>query len=155
MRTMVDIEVVLDEKYRDPKVNILTSEKTELVENIIEAVENVSESGFLPILGQKGDDTELVSQRDVIRAYTDGRKIMLHTENGLYSVNKSLTAMEGILNPKRFIRISQSEIVNLYKVKCFDVNSAGTIGIEFYNGTKSWASRSRVKAVKDLLKEYL
>ncbi len=154
MRSMVDIEVVLDEKYREPKVNILTSAKTELVENIIEAVENVSESGFLPILGQKGDDTELVSQRDVIRAYTDGRKIMLHTENGLYSVNKSLTAMEGMLNPKRFIRISQSEIVNLYKVKCFDVNSAGTIGIEFYNGTKSWASRSRVKAVKDLLKEY-
>ena len=59
--------------------------------------------------------------------------------------------MEELLNSKRFIRISQSEIINLYKVKHFDINIAGTIGIEFDDGTKSWASRSRVKAIKDML----
>ncbi len=77
---------------------------------------------------------------------------MIQTDAGHYAVKKSLTALEEDLNPKRFLRISQSEIVNLYKVRCFDINIAGTIGIEFDNGTKSWAARSRVKALKKLLK---
>lgn len=69
----------------------------------------------------------------------------------MYTVKKTISAMEELLNVNRFIRISQSEIINLYKVKCFDINIAGTIGIEFDDGTKSWVSRSRVKAIKNML----
>ncbi len=153
MRNMVDIDVVIDENYVDPKVTIQTKEKTEQVENIIYAIENVSESDF-PIIPAyvNGEGLEFVSQRDIIRAYTHGRRVMLQTEENEYSVRKTLSGLEEMLNSKRFVRISQSEIVNLYKVKRFDVNIAGTVGIEFENGLKSWASRSRVKAIKEILR---
>lgn len=59
-----------------------------------------------------------------------------------------------MLNEKRFIRISQSEIVNLYKVKRFEFSTVETIGIEFENGIKSWVSRSRIKKIKEMIKEY-
>ena len=38
VKTMVDIEVVIDKKYIDPKVMVLTKEKNQQVENIIYAI---------------------------------------------------------------------------------------------------------------------
>lgn len=94
----------------------------------------------------------LVSQRDIIRVYTQDRKVIVHTQDKSYISRKPLSRVEEILNPNRFIRISQSEIINLHKVKSFDINMAGTIGVEFDDGTKSWVARSRVKSIKNLLK---
>lgn len=154
MRNMVDIDVVLDEKYVEPKVTIQTKEKNEQVENIIYAIENASGNDFPAIPAHSDEERiEILSQRDIVRAYTQGRKVIVQTETGKYTVRRTLSGLEEDLNPKRFLRISQSEIVNLNKVKCFDINIVGTIGIEFDNGGKSWASRSRVKAIKAMLNE--
>ena len=78
---------------------------------------------------------------------------MIQTENEAYTVKRTLAGLEDVLNASRFLRISQSEIINLYKVKSFDFNLAGTIGVEFDCGIKSWVSRSRVKQIKALLKQ--
>ncbi len=64
---------------------------------------------------------------------------------------KTLSGLEEILNSERFFRISQSEIVNLYKVKGFDMSVSGTVGVEFDNGNRSWVARSRVKLIKEKL----
>ncbi len=152
MKNMVDINVVLDARFADPKVAIYTKEKTKQIENIIYAIENASDNDFPLIPANSEEGIEFISQRDIIRAFTHGRKVMLRTEDGTFTAKKNLTGLEEDLNPTRFIRISQSEIINIYKVKRFDINIAGTIGVEFDNGEKSWASRSRVKALKALLK---
>ena len=153
MRNMVDIDVVIDERFVDPKITIHTKEKSKQVENIIYAIESVSESDFPFITANGEEGPEFLSQRDIIRAYTQGRKVLVQTDGGTYTVRKNLSGLEEDLNPSRFIRISQSEIVNIYKVKRFDINIAGTIGVEFENGTKSWASRSCVRAIKEMLKK--
>ncbi|MCR5799857.1 MAG: LytTR family transcriptional regulator DNA-binding domain-containing protein [Lachnospiraceae bacterium] len=153
MKNMVEIEVVLDERYTDPYVTIKTRSNTQQVENIICAIEDASHSDFPQIAAIKDDAVIFVSQRDIIRVHTEGRKIVLQTEDEVYTVKRTLTGLEDVLNPTRFLRISQSEIINIYKVKCFDLNLAGTIGIEFDCGIKSWASRSRVKQIKALLKQ--
>ncbi|MCR5684319.1 MAG: LytTR family transcriptional regulator [Lachnospiraceae bacterium] len=152
MKSMVDIEVAIDEKYTDPKVTILTREKSGLVESIINAIENVSENEFPLIPAYTEGEMEFVSQRDIVRVYIQDRKCILQTDEGLFTVRKNLSRLEEDLNPSRFVRISQSEIINIYKVKRFDINIAGTIGVEFENGTKTWASRSCVKTLKALLK---
>lgn len=149
---MVDIKVAIDEKYVDPKVIILTRKKTGLVESIINAIENVSENEFPLIPAYIEGEMEFVSQRDIVRVYIQDRKCILQTDEGLFTVRKNLSRLEEDLNPSRFVRISQSEIINIYKVKRFDINIAGTIGVEFENGTKTWASRSCVKTLKALLK---
>ncbi len=151
MRNMVEIEVVLDEQYVDPRVTIKTRENTKQVENIIYAIENASDSDFPQIAANLDDKLVFVSQRDIVRVHTEGRKVVVQTEDVSYTVRKTLTGMEDILNPTRFLRISQSEIINIYKVKSFDFNMAGTIGVEFDCGIKTWASRSRVKQLKNLL----
>ena len=153
MKRMVDIEVILDEECRDPKVTIRTHARTEQVESIIEAIESASDKEFPPVVGYSEGKIELLSQRDIIRVYTHARKVMILTEVGEYSSDRTMQGLEEILNPDRFVRISQSEIMNIYKVKAFEFDKAGTIGIEFENGVKTWASRSRVKAIKEMLRE--
>lgn len=153
MKDMVEIEVVLDERYTDPLVTIRTKSNTQQVENIICAIEDVSHSDFPQIAAVKDDSVVFVSQRDIVRVHTEGRKLLIQTETEAYTVKRTLAGLEDVLNASRFLRISQSEIINLYKVKSFDFNLAGTIGVEFDCGIKSWVSRSRVKQIKALLKQ--
>ncbi len=155
MKDMVEIEVVLDERYIDPFVTIRTRSNTKEVENIICAIEDASRSDFPQIAATKDEAVVFVSQRDIVRVHTEGRRIVIQTEDEVYTVKRTLAGLEDVLNPARFVRISQSEIINLYKVKSFDFNLAGTIGVEFDCGIKSWVSRSRVKQIKALLKQYI
>lgn len=152
MKKNIEIEVIFDDKYIEPKVTIMARAGDTQVENIINAIENASESDYPQIAANLDSRMMFISQRDIVRVYVEGRKVILQTKDEKYSVKKSLGTLEEELNPSRFLRISQSEIINLHKVKCFDFNRAGTIGVEFEGGGKSWASRSRVKAIKQMFK---
>ena len=151
MKDMVEIEVILDEQYADPRVTIKTRANTPQVENIIIAIENASNSDFPHIAVTKDNNLIFVSQRDIVRVHTEGRKVILETEDDAYTVRGTLTGLEDVLNRSRFLRISQSEIINLFKVRHFDFNLSGTIGVEFDCGVRTWASRSRVKQIKELM----
>ena len=151
MKDMVEIEVILDEQYVDPRVTIKTRANTPQVENIIIALENAPNSDFPQIAVTKDNNLIFVSQRDIVRVHTEGRKVILETEDDAYTVRGTLTGLEDVLNRSRFLRISQSEIINLFKVRHFDFNLSGTIGVEFDCGVRTWASRSRVKQIKELM----
>jgi DNA-binding LytR/AlgR family response regulator len=152
MNNTVDIEFVPDKNCIDPNVIIRAREKTKLVENIIHAVENVSEEQFSSIPAYDGAEVTLISQRDIIRAHSHEHKVIVQTETGSYLVKKTLIALEEIMDPKRFLRISHSELVNLYKIKSFDLNIRGSIAIHFENGDTSWASRRYLKSIREFLK---
>lgn len=152
MNNAVDIDFVLDEKYIDPNVTIRAREKTQLVNNIIQAVENVSEKSFLSIPAYEGEEIRLLSQRDIIRARSHDHNVIVQTAKDSYLVKKTLISLEEMLDPARFLRISHSEIINLYKVKSFDLNVKGAIAILFDNGVKTWVSRRYLKTIREFLK---
>ena len=152
MRNGIDIDVILDSNYVDPKITIHTKERTEEIDAIIEAIEAASENEYPRIPVSQDDRVLLLPQREIIRVHTQGRKLEIETDKGSYMVGRTLSSLEGVLNEDRFIRISQSEIINLYKVKHFEFGVVGTVGIEFENGVKTWAARSRVKAIKKALR---
>ena len=152
MRNGIDIDVILDSNYVDPKIMIHTKERTEEIDAIIEAIEAASENEYPRIPVSQDDRVILLPQREIIRVHTQGRKLEIETDKGSYMVGRTLSSLEEVLNEDRFIRISQSEIINLYKVKHFEFGVVGTVGIEFENGVKTWAARSRVKAIKKALR---
>jgi len=119
--------------------------------SIVDAIENVAENEYPILAGYVDNNAYFIFQRDIIRAHIESRKVILETEEGTYNVRKSLVALENILNPTRFVRISQSEIINIYKVERFEFDIAGTIGVVFENGEKTWVSRSRVSNLKDII----
>ncbi len=152
MADMVDINVIIDENYIDPKIDIYTKSETEQVENIINAIENVSRNSYPPIAAHENGVLKIISQRDIYRIRTENRDIILDTADNSYVVKGTLSRFEEQLDKERFFRISQSEIINLYKVSSFDFNLSGTVGVLFDNGRRSYVARRCVKSLRDKLK---
>ncbi|MDE7359910.1 MAG: LytTR family transcriptional regulator, partial [Lachnospiraceae bacterium] len=55
------------------------------------------------------------------------------------------------LNPSHFVRISNSESINLNKGKNVDLSFSGTIYVELTNGTTTYVSRRYVSKIKKIL----
>ena len=149
----VNVEVITDDKYVEPKVIIYTKERNEQIEKIISAIENISDDALQGISGKRDGMVGIIQQKDIIRARTEGRRILIDTDEGSYVVKYSISSLEEKLDEERFFRISQSEIINLYRVKHFDVSIAGTVVVEFDNGEQTYVARRFVKNLKDRLKQ--
>ncbi|MCI9402351.1 MAG: LytTR family transcriptional regulator [Oscillospiraceae bacterium] len=59
--------------------------------------------------------------------------------------------VEGKLDRHTFVRISNSEIINLKKVTALDLTLSGTIKMTLQGGTVCWVSRRYVKKIKEAL----
>ena len=149
---MVDINVILDDRFEEPLVNIYTKIQTEQVDNIICAIEDAVRNKYPPIPVMVDGKLQFISQRMVYRIRTDGRKVSMDTEKGTFAVKGTIARFEEELDAERFFRISQSEIINLYKVSFFDFSANGTIGVEFENGERSWVARRCVKPLRKKLR---
>ena len=152
MENMVDIKVVIDDKFVDPMVEIYTKSETEQVGKIIYAIENVSMMSYPLVAAYENGILKLISQRDIYCIRTEGRDVILDTEDSSYIVKGTISNFEEELDAERFFRISQSEIINLYKVNTFDFNLAGTVGVLFDNGRKSYVARRCIKPLREKLK---
>lgn len=151
MKDIIEIEIILDQAYKEPKVAIYTDRRTRETEQIIYAIENVRMASAPPILGEKDKLIVPVLQMDIFRAVVEHRITRLYCLDGEYLVRKKLSELETVFDPVRFVRISQSEIINLRRVKGFDLSIVGTIGVEFDDGSRSWVARRFVRQIRQRL----
>ena len=77
--------------------------------------------------------------------------MLAQAESGVYTVRRRLYELEEQFAPRRFARISHSEIVNLRKVTALDLTLTGTIRVTLSDGTVCWASRRYVRRIKEVL----
>ena len=77
--------------------------------------------------GFRGDTLEILEQSDIVRLYAAAGKVYATTDNGEYTLRLRLYELEERLSKDRFVSISNSEIINLRKVKNFDLSFTGTI----------------------------
>lgn len=141
-------EIIIDDKYSEPKVVIYTNKRTEKIDNLISAINNL-ESNDIYVNAYDGNKLVLIKETDIIRIARIGRQVILETKDNKYVLKKTLIQLEEELDNSKFIRISQSEIINAYKVKSLNFSFTGTIIIEFNNGLQSNVSRRNVKYVKE------
>ena len=144
----MEVEIKLDSTYTETKVIILTADMNEEVRII---AKNLSENIPDIITGIKNGKVEMLEENDLIQVYANGGKVFAVTNKGEYALRKRLYEMEERLNQKQFVRISNSEVINLKKVEKFDLNFAGTICVRLSNGTVTYVSRRYVKKIKKLL----
>ena len=103
------------------------------------------------LVGFREGILEVLDQQEVIRIYTIAGKVFAATENREYQLRFRLYELEERLEPTFFVRISNSEIINLRKVKGFDLRLSGTICVSLLDGTVSYVSRRYVAKIKKLL----
>lgn len=73
------------------------------------------------------------------------------TDKGEYVLRLRLYELEKRLSSCQFVRISNSEIINLKKVSHFDLSFTGTICVKLSNNTTTYVSRRYVSKVKKIL----
>lgn len=144
----MQVEVKIDGEYPEPKVIILTASMTEEVNALV-----VKLSGHTPqvISGCRGDKIEVIDPAELIRIYAGSGKVYAVTEKGTYVLRLRLYEAEQRLPPHRFVRISNSEIINLKKVQNFDLSFTGTICVKLCSGDVTYVSRRYVSKIKDIL----
>jgi DNA-binding LytR/AlgR family response regulator len=151
MSDLPDIKLIIDEAFEKLTVIIKNRENNEDVEGVINAIQSYANNQKPMIQAYFKGSVVMLPQRKIFRIYIVNRKILIQTSERLYEVRKNLRDLEEMLDPESFIRISQSEILNIKRVKNFDFSSTGTIEVELENGEKTYVSRRRVKEIKAAL----
>lgn len=144
----MQLEVKIDSSCIEPKVIILTASMTEDV-NII--LNKLSDQAPPIISGSKDNKIEVIEQADLIRIYASSGKVFAVTHKGEYALRLRLYEIEERLPPHQFVRISNSEIIDLKNVNNFDLSFTGTICVKLANGTITYVSRRYVSKLKKIL----
>ena len=161
---IMQVEIKLDGSYTDPKAIILTASMTEEVSS---AVKKLSEEPPPLLLGYKGEMIEILEENDLIQIvlfqylnqdrndliqmYANSGKVFVVTQQGEYVLRLRLYELEKRLPANQFVRISNSEIINLKKVDHFDLSFTGTICVQLINDAITYVSRRYVSKLKKIL----
>ena len=144
----MQVEVKIDKSVAKPRVIIVTSEITEEINAL---VQTLSESGPRMIAGFRDDTVTVLDEKDILRIYAANGRVYAVLPSGEYVIRLRLYEAEERLKPFRFVRISNSEIINLKKVGSFDLSFAGTICVTLSDGSKTYVSRRYVTKIKEVL----
>lgn len=144
----MEVEIKIDSSYTEPKIIIMAASMTEDINSI---VKKISEETSLIISGSRNDKIEVLEQSELIRIYAGGGRVFAVTDKGEYVLRLRLYELEKRLSSCQFVRISNSEIINLKKVSHFDLSFTGTICVKLSNNTTTYVSRRYVSKVKKIL----
>lgn len=136
---------VFVDKTQEERIDIYIKEKRQLVEDI----ENlISEENIL--LCYKNSEIYKVSFSEIILLAVENEKVAVFTEKDKFFIKERLYMAEEKLSSD-FIRLNQSAIGNIRKIRKFDCSVSGTLKVTFTNGLTDYVSRRQVKAVRERL----
>lgn len=144
----MQLEIQIDPDCTEPKVILRTSAMTEEVTRILS---KLSDQPPQILSGVRQEKLEVIDQEDLIRVYANAGKVFAVTGKGEYTIRLRLYELEQRLNPSQFVRISNSEIINIRRVSSFDLGYTGTICVALQNGDVTYVSRRYVARIKKLL----
>lgn len=144
----MQVEVKIDSSCTEPKVVIFTAAVTEEVSALLN---KLSRRPPRIISGSREGKIEVIRPGDLIRVYAGGGKVFAVTHKGEYTLRRRLYEIEERLRGRGFVRISNSEIINLEKVNNFDLSFTGTICVKLADGATTYVSKRYVSKLKKIL----
>jgi DNA-binding LytR/AlgR family response regulator len=142
---MMRVEIKIDTSCSETKVTIYANEMTEEISAL---VRKISENTPSVLVGFRDDNITVLDNKKVVRFYSADQKVYAVTANGEYIMRLRLYELEQRLNSVEFVRISNSEIINLKEVEGFDMSFSGTICVKLRDDSVSYVSRRYVSKIK-------
>lgn len=142
------VEIRLDENCLETKVLIVTKKMTDEITALMQRLSEETPQG---IVGFDGDVVHILEPTDIVRIYATVGKVFAVTDKKEFVLRLRLYEIEERLGSKGFVRISNSEIINIKKAKKFDLSTVGTICVSLSNGNVSFVSRRYVTQIKKTL----
>ena len=133
------------EKDHDEEVLIYSHERNQLVIDI----ENLVESSGISITGFDEGEIIKINPLDVCCFISEGNKVYALIKNKKYQIKYHLYQLEEQDFNKHFIKINQSCIANIKKIKKFESTIGGALKVVFVNDYVDFISRRELKNVKE------
>ena len=144
----MQIEIKIDENCTEPKITIVTNKVTDEVNEIMKKLAGEQTQ---MIAGFKDEQVTVLETNQIYRIYASNGRVYAETELQKFVIRLRLYEVEQRLANNSFVRISNSEIINIKKVRGFDLSFTGTICVSLSNGTVTYVSRRYVTKIKQLL----
>lgn len=155
MKTDMKLTVEIDPSVTEPEVIIREREETALVSRIVSLIQQYTQQEQPSITVYQSTTRSSIEQLEIIRVYTQERKLVIWTKDGAYYAKSTLRELEETLDEEWFVRISRYEIINLNWVTGFDLTVRGTIKVLLEDGSSAWVSRRYVRTVEQRLESTL
>lgn len=134
------------DKNHEEEVIIYAHEKSDLIKEIEELV---CENNF-DIIGFSDKEGVKLNLNEIYCFTVESNKLYAMCEKEKFLVKTRLYKIEENLN-ENFVKINQSCIANIRKIKKFDASISGTLTVTFKNNYVDYVSRRNVKKVKERL----
>ncbi len=135
---------VFIEPEREEEIIIYARERNRLVEKIEELIMNERDE----LLGYGERDIVRLDSKDVICFTVDDGKVYAITRGERLFVKQRLYQLEERFSLE-FIKINQSCLVRVDKIKRFDSSIGGSLMVTLEGGYRDYVSRRQLKAVKE------
>lgn len=145
----MEVELKIEPGQQEPKVIVTAGSQTPELLKLIEDLKNYA---LAPIAVWNGEERKQLPQAEFLRFYTEDKGVMAQTVDKIYAVHMRLYELEEKLNQMQFVRISNSEIINLSCITAVDLSITGTICMTLDAQVKTYVSRRYVKRIKEILK---
>lgn len=144
----MDIEIKVDESAEKTKIIIITQQMNEDIGNLISLL---SQNQTHILCGYKDGILKILDPSQIFKIYSENKKVYADTEIGKYLIKMPIYQIVEVLDHRKFVRISSSEIINLDKAAHFDLNHVGTICVKLDSGDTAFVSRRYVSGIKKIL----
>lgn len=150
MKTEIKIE-----NCDSPFCVIHTTEKNENILKIAEKISMINPDGKSVILnGWDGDYCIQLKPADIYKVFSQNKKVYVQTEKETLLLKMRLYEFEELTENcgwNRFIRISNTDIVNFDNVSKFDMSLSGVIRVNLKNGEFAIVSRRYMNKIRSEL----
>ena len=134
------------------KIEVNAPELTDDIQKILNNLSRITKWKE-EIIATKDNEIFLIKLSEIFYIYSDEKNNFIKTSNGTYKIKDRLYELEDNLDENKFIRISNSCIINIDKTKCFDVSQIGSLFAKMEDDTKQEVSKRRIKNVMKFLNE--
>ncbi len=101
------------------------------------------------IAGRREDQQFYIDVKEIIFIESMGHDVLIHATDGIYNSGDRLKALEQVLPADRFLRVSNSSIINLKKIKRIESSIMQKFILHMTNGSKVDVTRSYYYIFRD------
>ena len=105
------------------------------------------------VLGTQGNNIYIINIEDIIKFYSEDKNNFCKTKDGVFKLKEKMYFLEDALPKDSFIRISNSVIINVKHIKCFNTDIIGKIAVKFNDETEEYVSKRKIPDVMKFLKD--
>lgn len=149
----IKVRTNISSEFQEIEVCINAPEKNEEVQRLENELLSRNVNVIKQIIAMRNNDIFIINVSDVIMFFSEEKNNFCKTKDGNFLIKEKLYYLEDVLPSREFIRISNSTIINIKHVKCFNTSIIGRIVVKFKDGNEENVSRRRTAEIMKFLKE--